>query len=219
MDTVTSSVIAGYLLIFGTIQLLMYRKYAIPIEDPTQISRSKLYYFQIFLLLLVPTLAATRFILQGFVYEGARIYGFMVSGRRLLTLSMNLLLFKCDFHFQILAVSLTAFSFLYSILLLIKERYYLLPSVPTRGHGLVLLLFWSLVFIGENLAFINLKREDWWFHFKTVKDKTEMSLFVARYVSCLFIFVLGLKAPGILSHREDDYIHLEHDTNSVSSSD
>lgn len=119
------------------------------------------------------------------------------------------------FNLQILAASLTAISLLYSILLLIKERYYLLPSVPTRGHGLVLLLFWSLVFIGENLAFINLKREDWWFHFQTYKDKTEMSLFVARYISCLFIFVLGLKAPGILTHREDDYIHVENESEPV----
>lgn len=79
MDTLTSSVIAIYLFIFGTIQLLMYRKYAIRIEDPAQISRSKLYYFQIFLLLLVPILAVTRFILQGFVYEGGKVYGFMVS--------------------------------------------------------------------------------------------------------------------------------------------
>lgn len=79
MDTVTSSVIAGYLLIFGTIQLLIYRKYAIPIEDPAQISRSKLYYFQVFLLILVPMLSAARFVIEGVVLEGAKIYGFMVN--------------------------------------------------------------------------------------------------------------------------------------------
>lgn len=117
---------------------------------------------------------------------------------------------------QILATVLTSLSFLFSIYLVQKERYYLLPSVPTRGHGLVLLLFWTLAFIGENLAFVNLKQDDWWFNFTTLKDKVEMSLFVARYISCLFIFVLGLKAPGILTHRDDDYIHLQNDANSVS---
>lgn len=40
-----------------------------------------------------------------------------------------------------------------------------------------------------------------------------MSLFVMRYISYLLIFVLGLKAPGILTHREDDYIHLQNDNN------
>lgn len=33
-------------------------------------------------------------------------------------------------------------------------------------------------------------------------DKIEMALFVLRYVSCLGIFVLGLRAPGIMSYRE-----------------
>lgn len=117
--------------------------------------------------------------------------------------------------FQILSLSLICLSFLFSIYLIIKERYYLLPSVPTRGHGLVLLVFWTLVFISENLTFVNLKKDDWWFHFTTIKDKIEMSLFVTRYISCLFIFVLGLKAPGILAHREDDYIHLANDAPTV----
>lgn len=94
-----------------------------------------------------------------------------------------------------------------------KERYYLLPSVPTRGHGLVLLLFWTLAFIGENLTFVNMKQDDWWFKFTSLKDRVEMSLFVMRYISYLLIFVLGLKAPGILTHREDDYIHLQNDNN------
>lgn len=87
---------------------------------------------------------------------------------------------------------------------MVKERYYLLPSVPTRGHGLVLLIFWSLVFIVENLSFINMRHEDWWFNLQNTKDKIEMTLFVLRYISGLFIFVLGLKAPGIVSHYHDD---------------
>lgn len=30
-----------------------------------------------------------------------------------------------------------------------------------------------------------------------------MTLFVLRYLSCLLIFVLGLKAPGIITHTGD----------------
>lgn len=63
---------------------------------------------------------------------------------------------------------------------------------------------------------MNLEKEDWWNHvFATIRDKIEMSLFVTRYVCSLLVFVLGLKAPGIASNLEDDYIHLENETNTV----
>lgn len=78
-DTVASSAIAGFILIFGTFQLIMYRRYGMPIEDPTQIAVSKLYYFQIFLLLFVPILSLVRLILESFVFVDAHIYGYTVS--------------------------------------------------------------------------------------------------------------------------------------------
>lgn len=79
LDTVSSSVIAGFIFIFGTFQIFMYRKYGTPIEDPSQISISKLYYFQVFLLLFVPILSVVRFILESFVFDDAQIYGYTVS--------------------------------------------------------------------------------------------------------------------------------------------
>lgn len=121
-----------------------------------------------------------------------------------------------SFEFQIVASSLTCISFLFSICLVLKERYFSLPSVPTRGHGLVLLVFWSMVFINENFSVMNLEKEDWWNHvFRSVRDEIEMALFVTRYVCTLIVFVLGLKAPGLAPNREDDYIHLMNDNNSV----
>lgn len=107
---------------------------------------------------------------------------------------------------------------LFSIILIHKERNYRFPSTPTRGHGLVLLVFWALVFINENISIMNLGREHWWFHIVTIRDKTETTLFVMRYISCLLIFVLGLKAPGITSNSDEDYIHLENETNHASES-
>ena len=35
------------------------------------------------------------------------------------------------------------------------------------------------------------------------KDKVEMGLFIARYITTLLIFVIGLKAPGISNRRHD----------------
>lgn len=79
LDTVTSSVIAGFIFIFGAIQLWVYRKYATPVEDYSQISTSKLYCLQMFLLCLVPGLSVLRFILESFVFADARVYGYTVN--------------------------------------------------------------------------------------------------------------------------------------------
>lgn len=54
------------------------------------------------------------------------------------------------------------FVFPLSAKLILMERNSLLPSMPARGHGLVLIIFWILIFIAENLAFIRVIKEDWW---------------------------------------------------------
>lgn len=69
-------------------------------------------------------------------------------------------------NFQILSLCLTWLVYVYSLIVLRFERKYSLPSVPTRGHGLVLLTFWSLIFIFENLSFVNLGQQSWWFKLK-----------------------------------------------------
>lgn len=79
LDTVSSAAIAGFIIFFGTIQLIMYRRYATRIEDLTQISTSKLYYLQIFLFALIPCLSIARFVLESFVFPGAQLYGYTVS--------------------------------------------------------------------------------------------------------------------------------------------
>lgn len=78
MDTVSSSVLFGFIFLFGTIELFMYRKYGTPVEG-YQLRPSKLYNFQIFLLIFVPLIKITHFILESFVYKEHHIYGFMVS--------------------------------------------------------------------------------------------------------------------------------------------
>lgn len=49
----------------------------------------------------------------------------------------------------------------------------------------------------------------------SAKDRTEMALFVLRYVSCMLIFVLGLKAPGIISHVPEDVHNLLNNDNNA----
>ncbi|GAB0090608.1 ATP-binding cassette sub-family B member 6 [Sergentomyia squamirostris] len=183
-NTVSISIVAGFLWIFGLIQLYMYYKYATLHSDSADFPKSSLYNFQVFLLLFVPMMAVTRFLLTVAYFHNS-VYGYMV---------LSLILTCCTYPF--------------SVVLLIKERHYQLPSLPTRGHGLVLLLFWTLAFITENLAFINMRQEGWWFNLKTLPDKVETTFFILRYLSCLLIFVLGLKAPGKYLLRNDDYENL-----------
>jgi ATP-binding cassette, subfamily B (MDR/TAP), member 6 len=78
MDTVSSSVIAGFLLIFGMAQLIIYRRYSTGI-DARRLRPSFLYKFQIFLMLLLTVLTGVRLDLRWKFYEGAEIFGFMVS--------------------------------------------------------------------------------------------------------------------------------------------
>nr|CAD7438024.1 unnamed protein product [Timema bartmani] len=184
LETVSTSVIAGILFLFGSIQLWMYKKYSTPVTRES-LPYSKLYIVQLSVIGFLSFLAIARFILQATLLNNGVLYGYMI---------MSML------------YALAVFPF--SILLIIVERHYLLPSTPTRGHGLLLLLFWALLLTTENLAFLNLRKDDWWFHLNTLSDKIEMTLFVLRYVSCLAIFIFGLRAPGIMSTR--DYFNLNH---------
>ncbi|KAK4877973.1 hypothetical protein RN001_010479 [Aquatica leii] len=182
MDTVSTSIISGFLLLVGTFQLLWYKKHAVPLPIH-QLPKSKLYCVQILFTLLIPLLEITRFVLQGTTLGDKEIYGYMI-----------------------VSLVLTLLAYPYSLCILKKER-----KSRTDGHGVVLLIFWCLTFVSENLAFVNLGQNQWWFQLKDINDEIEMALFILRYISSLIIFVLGLKAPGVL--RSTDYSQLNEATN------
>ncbi|PBC28742.1 ATP-binding cassette sub-family B member 6 [Apis cerana] len=181
MDTISITIISSYLLIFGTIQLWIYQKYGTETAI-TLLPKNKLYIVQKFFLYFVPILSIIRIILQGTILNDTKIYGYMI-----------------------LTTVLTLIIYPYSIYILKIERHKLLPSVPPRGHGLVLLGFWTLAFVSENLVFVNIGKLEWWFHLNTLTDQIEMALFILRYVSNLIIFALGLKAPGITGNTNPEY--------------
>lgn len=186
-DTVTISVLTIYLFIFGTAQLWVYKKYGTSV-DHNSIAKSKLYNLQKILLYLVPLLSLIRIILQATILNEKKIFGYMI---------LNTLL--------------TLIVYPYSVHILRIERHKRLPSVPPHGHGLVLLGFWTLAFIGENFPFMNIGKSEWWFYLNTPSDQIEMALFVLRYLSNLMIFALGLRAPGIIDNSEQNYSSLNED--------
>ncbi|XP_076031730.1 ATP-binding cassette sub-family B member 6-like isoform X1 [Oratosquilla oratoria] len=181
LDTVTTAVYAGFLLLAGMAQWLMYHRYA-TVTDQYLRPKSMFFGLQVFLTIMMMVIAVVRLILQGTVLDKHVLYGYMIV--------------VCVCNIVCWPLSLR---------LVFLERNYLLPSVPARGHGIVLLVFWTLVFVSENLAFLNLQNESWWFDLSTLTDKLEFILFVLRYVGGCLLFVIGIKAPGISTLR--DYVN------------
>lgn len=77
MDTICTSIISLYLIIFGSIQLWMYRKYGTD-ADENALPKSKLYNLQKIVLYFVPFLSILRIILQATILDDGIVYGYMV---------------------------------------------------------------------------------------------------------------------------------------------
>ncbi|XP_055941159.1 ATP-binding cassette sub-family B member 6-like isoform X2 [Argiope bruennichi] len=177
-DTVSSTFIFLFIYIFGSVQSHMYSKYSSDL-DPRIFPKSNLYKLQLACHFFLPIVIFVRFILECTFLYNRIIYGYMI------------------FH-----TLLYCFAFPFAIYLLYLERHKALPSIPTSGHGLVLLVFWTSVFIIENLTLLNLKNEKWWFRLNNLSDKIEFGFFVLRYLCGVLLFILGLNAPGIPSAQD-----------------
>jgi len=173
LDTVSTSIITGFLVIFGSIESIVYRKYGSAIQ-PRPWQRSKLFITQIITALILTLLPFVECAVQLYLVHNRVLYGYMI----LYTIG-NFIVWPLSLH------------------LIYLERNALLPSIPSRGHGLILLIFWTLAFMAQNLAFLNMKNEDWWYDMKTTADRVEFSLFLVRFVTTCSAFLLGLKAPGL----------------------
>lgn len=75
-----------------------------------------------------------------------------------------------------------------------SSRYF---KVHLSRHSIGLLLFWSMAFVIENLAFISWNNPHWWFGRKTRIQEAEFGLFITRYIIVVLIFAIGLKGPGL----------------------
>ena len=66
--------------------------------------------------------------------------------------------------YQVLVAVLHSAMWFYSLPIIFLERRRMLPSIPTRGHGAILLLFWSLAFIAEVLSVLSWDSDDWFWN-------------------------------------------------------
>ena len=137
-ETVASSILFGIGVVFGCIELIFYKRYSTVVENRFLLC-SCLFICQIFLsciLVLEPILN----ILFHYFWLNPGIVA----------------------PYQILSAVFSSLAWLLSIVLIFVERHKILPTIPTRGHGLVLLLFWMMAFFVENMAFISWLSPNWW---------------------------------------------------------
>jgi ATP-binding cassette subfamily B (MDR/TAP) protein 6 len=140
------------------------------------------------------------------IYDFQVVLNASVSVICILTLIVELFVFKPGilYGYMILTLLQAIISWPMVITLIIWERKYMLPTPPSRGHGIILLLFWTGVFALQNLMILNIQNPQWFFEFKNFQDAIYFSLFLARYICLGGIFLLGLKAPGIPSIRHSE---------------
>ena len=137
--TVSSALLAGIIILFGIVQLYFYYKHGSRLED-NRISRSSLFKLQLIVGFSLSVESILYLILQSTILE-------------------NVLL-----GYQILSACLMAIAWLFACIITYIECRWILPTIPTRGHGLVLLTFLTLSFVVENIAFLSLHSPLWWFH-------------------------------------------------------
>lgn len=133
IDTVTAGVIFLHVLICGCIQCSLYRKYATKIPDKN-LPGSCGFTLQV-MVTFVLMLEAVMHVVLSDTSIGDQVVG----------------------GYQVLSMLAMLYAWTASVRLMFYERRRMLPSIPTRGHGLILLVFWTLVFVKENLPFIS-----WW---------------------------------------------------------
>ncbi|XP_056002863.1 ATP-binding cassette sub-family B member 6-like [Ostrea edulis] len=173
IDTVASGVILLHVFVCGCIQCSLYRKYATKLPEKN-LPGSCGFTLQVMLTFILMLEVVIHAILLDTSIPDQSVAGYQLF---------------------------TALSLLYcwmtSIRLMFYERRQMLPSIPTRGHGLILLVFWSLVFIKENLPFISWWSDSYWWSLKGYSDHLEFGLWVVRYSCSALLLLLGFLAPGL----------------------
>ncbi|XP_067116795.1 ATP-binding cassette sub-family B member 6 [Osmerus mordax] len=156
---------------FGTFHCVFYRRYGTDME-PKFVPRSRLYGLQ----LAVSALLLLQY-LGGVVWRaavGEELPGYVV-------------LYGC----------LSALGWACAVALLRLERRRVLVRDQTRGHSVLLLLFWAVAFSAENLAFVSYSSPHWWWGLEDQQKQVEFGLWLVRYIGTGTLFFLGLKAPGL----------------------
>ncbi|XP_034310382.2 ATP-binding cassette sub-family B member 6 [Magallana gigas] len=173
IDTVTAGVIFLQILICGCVQCSLYKKYATKLPEKN-LPGSCGFSIQVILAFVLMLEAVIHVILSDTSIRDQTVAGY-----------------------QVFAALAMLYCWIASVRLMFYERRQMLPSIPTRGHGLVLLLFWSLVFVKENLPFISWWSSSYWWKLEGYSDHIEFGLWIVRYSCSLLLLIMGFWGPGL----------------------
>ncbi|XP_072179638.1 ATP-binding cassette sub-family B member 6-like [Diadema setosum] len=171
METLISSIMFFIVVVLGGIQVLVFWKRAVSVEARFRMN-PKWFHFQI----VLTTAMIIQYVVRIILYAVLHV-----------PLSGDIELGTC---FYIAA-------YIVSIFVIFLERTKVLSSNRVRGHGFILLMFWTLAFLNENLAFISWESPHYWWRHEGSFEQGLLGLWVCRYVLTFLLFVLGLRAPGL----------------------
>lgn len=77
LDTAAAGVLTVFMVLFGTAQCSVYRKYSTPLSQAA-IPQSKLYYAQMIITFLIPLLAVIKFFVEVYIFQMGVVYGYQV---------------------------------------------------------------------------------------------------------------------------------------------
>ncbi|XP_014772784.1 ATP-binding cassette sub-family B member 6 [Octopus bimaculoides] len=173
IDTVTNSILFFIIAVFGTIQIWMYNRYSTSVEKKYKPFNFG-YVTQILATSVLIFESVLHIVLIDTAEDGRTVYGYQL---------FTCLVYLCGWTITMKLICL--------------ERHRALPSIPTRSHGLVLLVFWTLTYVRENIAFVSWFSPEWWWHLSSESQKIEFSLWLLRYLCTMSLFILGFCAPGV----------------------
>lgn len=193
-ESLSSGVLLVFIFLCGIMQCIMYSRYATKV-DKKLIHQSWSIYLQVTFSLLMVIEAVVHMILQNVELYDKVLYGY-----------------------QVMACCAYVMAYMTSLWLIFLERNNVLPSIPSRGHGILLLLFWSLALIRENLAFVSWWSPEWWWRLKSEADYVELGFWVLRYVCTLSLLLMGIMGWGLPSARHPYHLLLQNDDETAGSS-
>ena len=134
LETITSSILGLFILIFGTIQIIRYKKNGIKITNLS--TSNKLVCFQVLVHVALILLAGLGILIPKVIFK-QKVFGF-----------------------EILSIICSSFIWIMSLALVILEKNYQLRNSGQSRHGTALILTWIGAFMKENLIFLS--NEKWW---------------------------------------------------------
>ena len=144
LDTISASILFTFMFVCGCIQCAVFRRHSTKVDKSKIKHGSLAFSFQVLFTSVLILEATIHVVMQDVSIQPLGVRGFEILNAVALVLAWT-----------------------GSCRLLFLERNKALPTIPTRGHGLVLLMFWTFAVIKESVAFVSWPSSYWWWSLET----------------------------------------------------